>query len=218
MRLSRSSIRAIAISGAGLLFSILSIFINPWISTNWGTIGKVVAVVLGILALGSMITVIEWALLRLWIRKFAGEWFYTSDAKSLDPNGHVGHVHFFIRGGDIKYTVNIYTFQNAIRLANGDQSAGAESKGSAVSEAIFFDGEESLKILYNYSPFIGEGGLGLLDVTGVRNGKGMGGAYVGARKTDGPVFGLQRWYRKNDFVNAIEREFPNGLPKSKAKK
>jgi hypothetical protein len=215
--MSRSTIRGISITFAALVVSAINIF---WMPNNpEDDVQQLIALLLSVVGLGVLISLTEWLLLRLWIRKFAGEWFYTSDAKSLDPNGHVGHVNFFIRGGEIKYTVNIYRFADALRLAQGDKSAGAQSPGSAKSEAVFFDGEGQLKVLYDYTPFQGEGGLGVLDISGVQNGKAMSGAWVSARRNlDGPMDGIQKWFRRDDFVKFIDREFPNGLPAPKAKK
>lgn len=217
LRMSRTSIKAVSITFSAVVVSAINIYWQP--SDPNSDIQQLITLLLSVVGLGVLMGVSEWALLRLWIRKFAGEWFYTSDAKSLDPQGHVGHVNFFIRGGEIKYTVNIFRFHDALRLAQGDKSAGAQSPGSAKSEAVFFDGEEQLKVLYDYTPFQGEGGLGVLDISGVQNGRAMSGAWVSARRNlDGPMDGIQKWFRRDDFVKFIEQEFPKGLPAPKVKK
>jgi hypothetical protein len=218
-RLSRGGIRAIAITGAALIVSALNIFVFPGLDSSTSDLLKLVALLLQVLGLSALIALIDWAILRLWISKFQGEWFYTSDAISIDPSGHVGYVKFFIRGGEIRYTVQLYTWASAYELAKGNLAATASVKGSAKSEVVLFDGEDSVKILYNFTPVEGDGGLGVLDLTGAQNGHAMMGAWVTARrKGKGPGDGVQQWFRKAEFMQYVDREYPNGLPAPKVKK
>ena len=219
MRLSRTGIRAVAMTSSTLILAILNVFVFPKLDSSEDTLLKIIAVFSQVIGLGALVSLIDWLILRLWIDKFKGEWFYTSKSDSIDPNGHVGYVKFFIRGGDIKYLVNLFSWETTTRLAKGDLAAAAEAKGTANPEVVLFDGEDPIKILYNFTPLEGDGGLGVLDLTGAQNGHAMTGAWVTARRQDkGPSDGKQQWFRRSEFLEYVLREFPNGFPNTKAKK
>lgn len=215
-RLSRGSIRAIAATSASVIVSIINVIVLPLLDKSKDNALKTIAVILSVASLGVLFALIDWAILRMWISKFKGEWFYTSESASIDPNGHVGVAKFFIRGGEIRYSVQLYSVADATALANGDKKIGAVAKGSAVSEVVLFNGEDNIKILYNFDPLEGAGGLGVLNLTGVQDGHAMTGKWVMARPNNkGPGEGTQKWFRRKEF---LEYRWQNRPKSTKSKK
>lgn len=167
------------------------------------------AIIIGTVGISAFVSVAEYVMLRVWARSFLGTWFYISDATSLQQSGHFGYANFRVSGGQIKYAVELYSLTSIIRIASGDKSGGADAAGRAFSDVVLFDGNGSIRALYDYVPFNGsEGGLGVLDLTSSQ-GDAMTGTWVTARRGGEPGAGRHSWFRKDMFLHQLEIRMPD---------
>jgi hypothetical protein len=184
------------------VFIVVSILGSRWLA-DAGIVGPLVAVVIGAFSLEHIINLFTWCGLRWWARSFLGEWFYFSDSQQQLRTGHFARVSFYVKASELHYQVRIYSRADIDGLLGEVPGSVASALGYASSISISYDGDETVQVLYDFTPSQGVGGLGILRLVGVRHGTEMSGEWVTARPGNQTSSGTSRWFRRDRFIQYL---------------
>jgi hypothetical protein len=212
-RLEQTQVRSLAITLAGVAFLVLSLTGSQWLS-GLGLSGQILAMLVGVVSLGGLISFINYLLLRFWwARNFYGTWYYSSDSTQLESHGHFARVRFFVKDSSMKYRVQIFSVGDIDQVIN--PGLDPEVKGIANSRVVSFDGDDTIEILYEVTLAGKDSGLGVISLANVSSGETMTGRWVTARVGDAPRSGTSFWFREVGFRQFLASQ---GLAQTKPEK
>ena len=200
MRPTRSQVRALSASIGTLLFTLVSILLIDRLDDS-GTLSKVIAAVIAGLSIERATALSGTLLIKWWAKDLLGEWFYFSKYSTAS---HFAHAQIYVRNGDLHYQVDLYELTEITAIANGSTIEEAKAVGHAVDRAIFYDGDETIEILYEVSRQGSPSGQGVLKVNLNNSKRTMSGVWVTARDDEGERTGKMQWYRRDEFLQFLK--------------
>lgn len=202
-KVDQTQIRTLATTIGGSVFLAFSIFGLEGVA-RLGTSGRILVMLAGVLSLNGFIAILNWALVRFWwARAFYGQWYYHSNSNQLSNIGHVSRVDIHVRNFSLTYRVQIFSFSDADQMISDRYDPPIQ--GTAKSKVIFYDGDDSLEILYEVAMANGGGGAGILYLSNASSGRSMTGRWVTARDDQVARSGTSQWFRRDDFKEYLKR-------------
>ncbi|MBB5871681.1 hypothetical protein F4553_005060 [Allocatelliglobosispora scoriae] len=132
-------VRQMALAGGAVLFSVLNSVTLAFVRPS-GLGQTAVAAIVSAFSLAVIVRTLQLILLRWWAHPILGEWVYESSS------GNWGLARLDIRGGDLRYTVQLYRTQ-ADTLAAVRQEPGFVAKCFATVTSVgatYLDGQVEL--------------------------------------------------------------------------